>query len=193
MTPITCDLRDADDLQFVGGKGANLGRLLRLGFLVPPGFVVTTMAYRAALASGELSEADPEQLHARLLDVTLPAEVSGPILAAYRQLGAAAVAVRSSGTAEAAAEPEASTIVMCRLDARSVDALEALIEAGVRTTRSDAVAWLVQVGIEANTPLLATVQETVAEIRRLRVQAQTLAQRALAGEGPDKPTRAGQA
>lgn len=100
MTPITCDLRDADDLHLVGGKGANLGRLLRLGFPVPPGFVVTTTAYRTVLASGELSEADPEQLHARLLDVTLPAEVSGPILAAYRQLGAAAVAVRSSGTAE---------------------------------------------------------------------------------------------
>lgn len=38
-------------------------------------------------------------------------------------------------SAEPDAEPEASTVVMCRLDARSVDALDALIEAGVRTTR----------------------------------------------------------
>ena len=90
-------------------------------------------------------------------------------------------------SAEAVAEPEPSTVVMCRLDARSVDALDALIEAGVRTTRSDAVAWLVQAGIEANTPLLATVQETVAEIRRLRTHAQVLAQRALAGDSADTP------
>jgi ATP-dependent Clp protease ATP-binding subunit ClpA len=84
-------------------------------------------------------------------------------------------------------EPEAdqggSTAVMCRLDAGTLAAVDALIEAGVRTTRSDAVAWLVQAGIEANTPLLATIQESVAEIRRLREQANTLAQQALRRHG----------
>lgn len=82
-----------------------------------------------------------------------------------------------------AVEPGGSTAVMCRLDAATLAAVDALIEAGVRGTRSDTVAWLVQAGIEANTPLLATVQETVAEIRRLRAHAQGLAQRALAGDG----------
>ena len=72
---------------------------------------------------------------------------------------------------------------MCRLDSPTLAAVDALIEAGVRGPRSDAVAWLVQAGIEANTPLLATVQETVAEIRRLRAHAQGLAQRALTGDG----------
>lgn len=86
-----------------------------------------------------------------------------------------------------AAEQGGSTAVMCRLDAGTLAAVDALIEAGVRGTRSDAVAWLVQAGIEANTPLLATVQETVAEIRRLRAHAQTLAQRAIAGDGATSP------
>ncbi|HEX5505720.1 MAG TPA: Clp protease N-terminal domain-containing protein [Thermomicrobiales bacterium] len=83
------------------------------------------------------------------------------------------------------AEPAASTAVMCRLDARSLAALDALIEAGVRTTRSDAVAWLVQAGLEANAPLLATVRETVAEIRRLRAEAQALARQALPGDAEE--------
>ena len=42
--PLT-DLTSAD-LAIAGGKGANLGELLRAGFAVPPGFVLTTDAYR---------------------------------------------------------------------------------------------------------------------------------------------------
>ncbi|HEU5425192.1 MAG TPA: PEP/pyruvate-binding domain-containing protein, partial [Nitrolancea sp.] len=84
----------------VGGKGANLGRLVRLGFPVPPGFVVTTAAYRVAVTAGQLAATDPEELRTRLPALPLPTEVSTPLLGAYRRLGATAVAVRSSGTAE---------------------------------------------------------------------------------------------
>lgn len=31
-------------LALVGGKGANLGRMARAGFPVPPGFLITTTA-----------------------------------------------------------------------------------------------------------------------------------------------------
>jgi phosphoenolpyruvate synthase/pyruvate phosphate dikinase len=34
-----------DDLAWAGGKGANLGEMVKSGFLVPRGFVVTTDAY----------------------------------------------------------------------------------------------------------------------------------------------------
>ena len=40
----------AADLASAGGKGANLGELLRLGLPVPAGFVVTTAAYAALMA-----------------------------------------------------------------------------------------------------------------------------------------------
>ncbi|MGO1971831.1 MAG: PEP/pyruvate-binding domain-containing protein [Propionibacteriaceae bacterium] len=60
----------------VGGKAAGLGELIRSGEHVPPGFCLTTAAYR----SGEI-----------------PTEA---VLAAYRELGGGAVAVRSSATAE---------------------------------------------------------------------------------------------
>ena len=35
------------DINLVGGKGANLGRMTQKGFVVPPGFVVSTSAYMA--------------------------------------------------------------------------------------------------------------------------------------------------
>jgi len=54
-------------------------------------------------------------------------------------------------------------------------AIDALVEAGSRTTRSEAAAWLIHAGIDANKALLDTVYGTVAEIRRLRVIAQSLA------------------
>src|SRR5215475_8302894 len=37
------------DLALAGGKGANLGEMTRAGFPVPPGFCVTTAAYRLFL------------------------------------------------------------------------------------------------------------------------------------------------
>ena len=45
------------DLDAAGGKGAALGELLRQGFPVPPGFIVTTGAYRAFLAETGLGAA----------------------------------------------------------------------------------------------------------------------------------------
>jgi hypothetical protein len=66
--------------------------------------------------------------------------------------------------------------VTCRIDGRDLDAVDTLIEAGMRSTRSDVAAWLIHAGIEANRALFEKVYGTVAEIRRLRVVAQSLAQ-----------------
>ncbi|MEU6798711.1 PEP/pyruvate-binding domain-containing protein [Nonomuraea wenchangensis] len=71
------------DLPLAGGKGANLGELVRNGFPVPPGFVVTTHAYDLAGRGGEL-----------------PGELRREIAEAYEALGGGPVAVRSSATAE---------------------------------------------------------------------------------------------
>ena len=97
------DGADEQQLDVVGGKGANLGRLSHLGLPVPPGFVITTAAYRAFLAANELERlgaTDPGSLRARIPQVPLPDDLSAAILAAYQRLGAVPVAVRSSGTAE---------------------------------------------------------------------------------------------
>jgi Clp amino terminal domain, pathogenicity island component len=68
-----------------------------------------------------------------------------------------------------------SNVITCRIGDRDIDAIDALVEAGVRSTRSEATAWLIHAGIDANKALFETVYGTVAEIRRLRVVAQSLA------------------
>jgi len=84
------DLRTFDEIgpadgDAVGGKGLSLGLLAQAGLPVPPGFCITSTAYRRC--RGQSVSTQPDLL--------------GPIVAAYRQLGSRpVVAVRSSATAE---------------------------------------------------------------------------------------------
>lgn len=80
-----------------------------------------------------------------------------------------------------------SNVVACRVDKRDLEAIDALIEAGIRSTRSDAAAWLIHAGIEANKTLFEKVNSTVAEIRRLRASMQQLVQ-----ESEEKPEAGGE-
>ena len=115
------DIRLADN-PLVGGKGANLGELTAAKLPVPPGFVVTSDAYRYALdhagiakelatllASSADSTADLAKLSAEtqklIHSITLPDVLARTIVEAYHQLGENTfVAVRSSGTGEDAGD-----------------------------------------------------------------------------------------
>lgn len=100
------------DLPTAGGKGANLGELIRLGLAVPPGFVVTaethaeqTRAWKLAdrlaphLAANNWEAAAAEANELCLRGTMLPA-LERAVLEAFRELGSPSVAVRSSATAE---------------------------------------------------------------------------------------------
>jgi pyruvate,water dikinase len=121
MGPFTLSFDEVDGTRLpeVGGKGANLGELTRAGFPVPPGFCITTAAYRDFVrASGQfdalldaLERVAHEDLdtigtlgaHIRALlePLAIPAGVRSAVLAAWRGLGSQlAFAVRSSATAE---------------------------------------------------------------------------------------------
>ncbi|HKV85262.1 MAG TPA: Clp protease N-terminal domain-containing protein [Ktedonobacterales bacterium] len=83
-----------------------------------------------------------------------------------------------------------NNVVTCRLDDAALSALDALVEAGVRTTRSDAAAWLIAAGIETHRALFDRVNATVSEIRRLRMEARSLVEQVSpAGQesAPDSP------
>ncbi|BCW57127.1 PEP/pyruvate-binding domain-containing protein [Arthrobacter sp. StoSoilB20] len=102
----------------VGGKGANLGELAGAGLPVPPGFCLTTAAYRYALSAIGLdkvfaalkgtSASQLDQLNglaadarSLVLEAGVPAVISEAVRAAYGQMGDnVPVAVRSSATAE---------------------------------------------------------------------------------------------
>ena len=103
-----------------GGKGASLSRLTRLGLPVPPGFIITTQAYRRFVAENGLDSTIRESLaHQNMDDLEalerasariraafsagrVPAEIREAVLKDYRALASssAGVAVRSSATTE---------------------------------------------------------------------------------------------
>ncbi len=115
------DAIDRTMLAEVGGKGANLGELVKAGFLVPPGFCVTTAAYGmvaketdlepvlAALDHAHKGKVPPPgalaaAARAAILAAPLPDEIATAVTAAYKGLagdgGMVPMAVRSSATAE---------------------------------------------------------------------------------------------
>jgi len=61
---------DGKNKKLLGGKGANLCEMTRIGLNVPPGFVITTEACLKYLAAGKLAEGIMEQVreHIRLVE-----------------------------------------------------------------------------------------------------------------------------
>ena len=170
------------------GKEAVIGEI---GF-TPRAVAATTLAFNEAGHLGQEKIA-PEHL---LLGLTSEGEgiaaglmrAFGTTLEKVRAQTFQAIALASGGKAAEQSSPK-SNVVTCRIDGRDLDAVDALIEAGIRSTRSDAAAWLIHAGIEANRPLFEKVYGTVAEIRRLRVVAQSLAQEVVeGGEGTTELT-----
>ncbi|WP_378953040.1 PEP/pyruvate-binding domain-containing protein [Pelosinus sp. sgz500959] len=114
-----------DSLSEAGGKGANLGELTHAGFPVPPGFVVTTGAYRALMKGAGLEQRIAAKLknltHADIVAIEkaskeisswiektpIPTQVQAEVGGAFEELAKTIesdrelfVAVRSSATAE---------------------------------------------------------------------------------------------
>ncbi|MGZ5320612.1 MAG: phosphoenolpyruvate synthase [Solirubrobacterales bacterium] len=127
MTVATALLRPFEDLRredvdYAGGKGANLGEMTAAGLPVPPGFVVGAASYALFCDGGGLRDRIEKQLSAVDVDDTealeratlavremienepVPEEISSEIHAAYDKLSGGEdtppVAVRSSATAE---------------------------------------------------------------------------------------------
>jgi pyruvate,water dikinase len=142
------------DVAVAGGKGANLGELVRARLPVPPGFVLTTAAYEAfvdangigasILELAALPRTAPPQAykdaakHIRALftNGALPASIAAELRGAYAQLGRdvgvgagtdAAVAVRSSATAEDLVSASFAGQQDTYLNVRGADALFAAV------------------------------------------------------------------
>jgi pyruvate, water dikinase len=114
----------SDAVPLVGGKCASLGELIHAGIRVPPGFAITTHAYRrfmdesglAADVQGLTEGLDPRDMEAleatsreirqRVEEARFSTELEDLVAEAYRKLSvqccmpATPVAVRSSATAE---------------------------------------------------------------------------------------------
>lgn len=112
---------DKEDINLVGGKGANLGEMISFGIPVPPGFVVSASAYFYFLEVNNLkhkikeilthiSKNHPESYQGAsekianlILMGKMPYQLGMEIMKAYLKLGFPTevfVAIRSSATAE---------------------------------------------------------------------------------------------
>ncbi len=109
---------DRNDSLYVGGKGANLGEMLKAGFPVPPGFVVTANAYFEFLTENQLENKISHLLSTINFDredslnqvsnhiqklirsARVPEKIASTIFDFYSNLGSPLVAVRSSATSE---------------------------------------------------------------------------------------------
>ncbi len=113
MAVLGLDVVGADSLESAGGKGANLGELIRQGFPVPPGFVIGADEYARFIEVLDLPANDdiPEDtesflndLRGQLLDTAFSEDLLSAIdqqLARVAESHPGAVfAVRSSATAE---------------------------------------------------------------------------------------------
>lgn len=112
-----------NDIETVGGKGANLGEMTRAGINVPQGFVVTSNAYKLFLNRNNINSEikyllgkvgnDEEELfkiaekiRQKIIEGHFPKEVKDSIEKGYRNMcmgkveDNVRVAVRSSATAE---------------------------------------------------------------------------------------------
>ncbi|MCH7640812.1 phosphoenolpyruvate synthase [Patescibacteria group bacterium] len=122
--PLTVSFKDIDkdDLHLVGGKGANLGEMVKAGFPVPSGFVVTVHSYEKFLAENNLTEEiitilketdvnkpdelekASKQIQGKIKHSNMPKDIALDIVKAYHKLSGtikrSLMAVRSSATAE---------------------------------------------------------------------------------------------
>src|SRR4051794_36103237 len=88
---------DETQVALVGGKGAHLGALSRIGGIhVPPGFCVTTEAFQRVV--GELDRPNAAELREAVEAIVIPDDVAKAIIQALDE--EVAYAVRSSATVE---------------------------------------------------------------------------------------------
>lgn len=108
----------AAQLDNAGGKGANLSKLLKAGFKVPGGFIITTEAYQKFIEANNLGKSIQQSIKkiksqdsSALEDASreirdwfstgkVPTQIVDQVKEAYSNLDGVPVAVRSSATAE---------------------------------------------------------------------------------------------
>jgi pyruvate, water dikinase len=154
------------DRASVGGKAAALGELARAGIRVPGGYVVTAEAFGLAMEGidpsgatrggiGELAPGDTEAIaraaadvRARIAAAPLPPDVATQVTAAYQDLGATSVAVRSSATMEDSAEASFAGLQDTYLAVRGGDLLlDRVRSCWASLYNSEAVAYRRRMGL----------------------------------------------
>lgn len=185
---ISLDTVGRDDVALVGGKGASLGEMVRLGLPVPPGYVVTTTAFREVLAeidaerrfTATIACVDPQDhrgvematapLREAITTRPLPPAIEAGLLEHYRRLDGdhtpRPVAVRSSATGEDAADASFAGLQDTHLWVRDETSLVDCLRACWASLFSvEAVCYRLQRHIAEEDAAMAVVVQQMVEAR----------------------------
>ena len=142
-----------------GGKATNLGELLKNGFPVPDGFVVTTLVFDRFLEANNLgSNHIPKQLENALI----PADCAEAIRSAIMVLGDVPLAVRSSGVMEDLSNASFAGQYETVLNVRGIDDVLAAVRKCWTSAFSQRVsAYTSSMGLQPSLRLAVLVQVLV--------------------------------
>ncbi len=178
------------EVHLVGGKGASLGELVRPGLPIPPGFVVTTSAFRLAAAqfdrdgmiADEIAglpaddhaavEAATAKIRLRIEQTPLPEALCDEVAARYQALIGdvtghhTGVAVRSSATSEDSLEASFAGVQDTFLWVRGADAVLSRMRACWASLYSvESVCYRLQRSIPETAAAMAVVVQKMVDAR----------------------------
>lgn len=165
----------AGGAEVLGGKGASLDKLGRLGFRVPPGFCLTTAAFRTQLAAvvdaalGATGAADIEAVASRLSSEPLVAGVGRPLASAIDRLVgslgdagfAPRFAVRSSAIGEDGSAASYAGLHETELDVAPADIPGAVRRCWASLWSPAAIAYRHRRGLSAADAAMAVVVQAL--------------------------------
>jgi len=171
---------DSSFVAEAGGKGASLGELLQAQAPVPPGFVVTSSAFRNYFSTGDLrplvietvqalnaGRLDLSQAHQQIRacfeGVLIPDEIREAVETAARELQASRVSVRSSATCEDSATSAWAGQLETFLDVRPEEIIEKIRDCWLSLFSESALSYGATHGFAAGQISVAVVvQQMVA-------------------------------
>lgn len=175
------------DAEEAGGKGANMGEMVKAGLPVPPGFVVLRDSYLASMSAGGVAEelgaahreamlhsldgAPFDEMCARMKALVLKAgmadDVQARILSSYRAMGPDCyVAVRSSATGEDGADASFAGMNETYTNVRGEhDLIEAVQNCWASLFGPRVVAYRASRGFSADPAMAVVVQLMIASER----------------------------
>lgn len=172
-----------DDVSSVGGKGANLGELIRCGLPVPTGFVITAETFitamdaagcRAELADGtarapEMDEAEVGRFAERARELVraagVPPEFATVIEQARVGAGVERVAVRSSATAEDSSDTSFAGMHASFTNVTHDQLIDRVLDCWVSLYGDRAVAYRAERRLTDEPAIAVVVQEMLASER----------------------------
>lgn len=134
----------------LGGKGASLDRLIRLGHRVPPGFCVTTAAFRAGSDADEAIDAELAAALERL-EAAVAAVTGGP----------PRLAVRSSAIGEDGAVASFAGLHETELDVVPADVPAAVRRCWASLSSAPAIAYRARRGLSNDDAAMAVVVQAL--------------------------------